>query len=147
MLCLITADKKVPGASLVTIGCIDNKEYFLLIRCNYGSGTGMYTAHGRFVAGSQTGFQVVTRKAYDDVYGYLVVLPQDVVCSAQPGNWPAYVVRATGLLSNFSACLNHEHLACKVVTTYAKAILYDHEVHDNTGLQPNDSIQWMLANG
>jgi hypothetical protein len=143
----INAGKEVIGASLVPIVCIDDTEYFLLFKRNHGPGKGTYTSLGGCAEGSETGIQAATRKAYDLTSGYLVVLPEDVLHSTLPGNWPTYFVSATGILSSLSACLNHEYSDCKMVATSAKAIFSDHEVNDVTELQLYHYIQWKLANG
>lgn len=96
----IDVGNNVLGASLVPIVCIDDNEYFLLFKRHNGPGKGTYTCVGGCSEENETGIQTDIRKAYDVTAGYIVVLPEDVVLSAMPGNWPTYFARVDGTLSN-----------------------------------------------
>ena len=141
MLKHIAFNTEVFGASLVPIVSIDQTQYFVLFKRNYGHCKGKYAPLGGGAKHGETGIQAATRESYEETNGYLVVLSEDIVHVALPGNWPTYFAVTNGTINGMAMSLNHEHSCCKLVEMSENAVLWDEDLSLLTRAQLFDFIQ------
>ena len=140
MLKHIALNTEVFGASLVPVISVDNKQYFVLFKRKYGHFTGKYAPLGGHAKYGETGIQAATRESYEETNGHLIVLPEDVLHVALPGNWPTFFAITELCLNDFAENLNHEHTGCKLVEISENAVLWDEELSLLTRAQLYDFI-------